>query len=169
MKVKIVFGYLVVLVVLQQACKTPATNTATTNTSTTAKETSAAPSTTGVNSLDQFLSDFESMVLQHNTSTILNFLDKDYKKEQYEKQMKSNTDSFLNRFFSNNEMKGNAYTIVFKNIVKITRIESKFVSGYYTVTYKVSTKDATVTLPLMVFTRLEGTEVKYAFYGPVGS
>ena len=52
---------------------------------------------------------------------------------------------------------------------KITRIESKLVSGYYTVTYKVSTKDATITLPLTVFTRLEGTEVKYALYGPVGS
>lgn len=154
---------------LQQACKTPATNTAATNTSTATKETSVPQASTGISSLNQFLSDFESSVLQHNTSTILNFLDKDYKKVQYEQQMKSNTDSFLNRFFSNNEIKGNAYTIVFKNITKITRIESKLVSGYYTVTYKVSTKDATVTLPLTVFTRLEGTEVKYALYGPVGS
>ncbi len=169
MKIRIAFGCLVALTFMQQACKAPATNTAVISASANTKETSVTQASTGVSSLDLFLSNFESSVLQHNTSTILNFLDKDYKKEQYEKQMKSNVDSFLNRFFSNNEMKGKAYTIVFNNITKITRIESKLVSGYYTVTYKVSTKDATVTLPLTVFTRLEGTEVKYALYGPVGS
>lgn len=124
---------------------------------------------TGVESLDQFLSGFEKAVLAHKSSEVLNCLDKDYKKEQYEKQMKFNTDSFLNAFFSNYQMEKTTYKIIFKNITKMTRTESMMVSGNYTVTYMVWTGSVSQTLVLTVFTRLDKGEVKHAIYGPVSS
>lgn len=161
-------GIAVFSAVIQQSCKSSACK-GVVPLETAHVETAPVQTSTGVSSLDQFLTDFETAVQQQSTSTILNFLDKDYKKEQYEKQMKSNTDSFLNRFFSNNQMKANAYTIVFRNITKITRLDAKMVGAYYIVNYKIETKDASILLPLTVFTRMEGTVIKYALYGPVGS
>lgn len=131
---------------------------------------SAVPvKSTGVESLDLFLNGFENAVIAHKSSEVLNYLDKDYKKEQYEKQMKFNTDSFMNAFFSNYQMEKTSYKITFKNITKMTRIESLMVSGNYTVTYNVWVGSVQQTLVLSVFTRLEKGVVKHAIYGPVSS
>lgn len=124
---------------------------------------------TGVESLDQFLAGFENAVLAHKSNDVLNCIDKDYKKEQYEKQMKFNTDSFLNAFFSNYQMDKTSYKIVFKNISSITRTESLMVSGNYTVTYSIKAGNVSQNLVLTVFTRLDKGVVKHSIYGPVSS
>lgn len=145
-----------------QACQSAA------KTQSVSYDTVVVQKSTGVESLDQFLSGFESAVLSHNAAQVLNYLDKDYKKDQYEKQMKFNADSFMNAFFSNNQLVQGTYKIGFKNITKIIRTDSKMLAGYYTVTYTIMAGKLSETLALTVFTRLDKGVLKHAIYGPVG-
>ncbi len=127
---------------------------------------------TGVESLDQFLTSFENAVLAHRSNDVINCLDKDYKKEQYEKQMKFNTDSFLNAFFSNFQMEKNSYKIVFKNISKLTRTDSKVLAGtysVYSVTYTVWAGSVSQSVVISVFSQLDKGVLKHSIYGPVSS
>jgi hypothetical protein len=161
-KTGLFLGVLCSATVIFQACQSAA------KTQSVSSDTVVVQKSTGVESLDQFLSGFESTVLSHNSAQVLNYLDKDYKKEQYEKQMKFNVDSFMNAFFSNNQLLQGTYKIGFKNITKLTRTDSKMLAGYYTVTYTIMAGKLSETLVLTVFTRLDKGVLKHSIYGPVG-
>lgn len=119
-------------------------------------------------SLDLFLDGFESATLTHNPSNILTYLDKAYKKEQWETYLDKNTDSFFNKFYSNNQMVKGKPAIDYKTISKITRLKFNYQVSYTIVTYLVEAEGKKIELDLTVFSKLEKGELKYSIYGPIG-
>ncbi len=169
-KLSISITVLGVMAIALNACKSKgsATSTSASTAQTTTVDTSVKQTSTNISELDDFLASFEKATLSHNSSEILRHLDKDYKKEQYEKLLKNNTDSFLNKFYSDNQTKGDGFKIPFKKITKITRLGTTLMSGYFTVNYKVEAGSDAVTLTLAIITKLDKGVVRYALYGPVG-
>jgi hypothetical protein len=164
LKTGLCLGVLCSATVVFQACQSAG------KTQSVSYDTVVVQKSTGVESLDQFLSGFESAVLSHNAAQVLNYLDKDYKKEQYEKQMKFNTDSFMNAFFSSYQMEKSSYKILFNKITKISRTEAKVLAGTYTiysVTYTVWTGSISQSIVVSVFSRLDKGVLKHSIYGPV--
>jgi outer membrane biogenesis lipoprotein LolB len=164
LKTVLYLGVLCSVTALIQACQSAA------KTQSVSYDTVVVQKSTGIESLDQFLSGFETAVLSHNSAQVLNYLDKDYKKEQYEKQMKFNTDSFMNAFFSSYQMEKSAYKILFNKITKISRTEAKVLAGtysIYSVTYMVWTGSISQSVVVSVFSRLDKGILKHSIYGPV--
>lgn len=124
--------------------------------------------TTGFASLDDFLTGFENATLSHNSSLILGFLNKEYKEEQYEKLLKRHTDSFLNKFYSDNKVTKDGYVINYKKITGIKRGATSMVSGYWTVNYVISMGKENVDVTYTVMTRYTYGTMRFSLYGPVG-
>lgn len=121
-----------------------------------------------IQTLDVFLDGFETATMSHNPSNILAYLDKAYKKEQWETYLNKNTDSFLNKFYSNNQLSEGKSTIQYKSISSITRTKFNYQNSYMIVTYVVEAGDKRVELELTVFSRLNKGELTYTIYGPIG-
>lgn len=145
------------------------------NTKTVAKaEQTAAPVpqvnkiSSNIKTLDVFLDGFEAATMSHNPSNILGYLDKAYKKEQWENYLNKNTDSFLNKFYSNNQLTDGSPTIQYKSISKITRTKFNYQNAYMIVTYIVEAGNRRVEMDLTVFSRLNKGELTYTIYGPIG-
>ncbi|MCC6818266.1 MAG: hypothetical protein IT245_05205 [Bacteroidia bacterium] len=122
----------------------------------------------GIESLDEFLSDFESATLAHNSTTIFTFLDKDYKKEQWGILLKNNTDTFLCKFYSNNLTENNQPKIDYKKITRIVRKSFFMNSSYILVNYSIGQGNISVDLQLTVFSKLDKGVLRYSIYGPIG-
>lgn len=167
-KVSITITVFDVIALALNACKSKSTTAVASKTTTTTVDTTVKQTSTNISGLDDFLASFEKATLSHNSSEILRCLDKDYKKEQYEKLLKNHTDSFLNKFYSDNQTKGDGFKIPYKKITKLTRMGTVLMSGYFTVNYKVEASNDVVMLSLAIITKLEKGVVRYALYGPVG-
>lgn len=118
--------------------------------------------------MDAFLDAFEEATLAHNSVSILDFLNKGYKKDQLDGFCNKNTDSFLNKFYSNNQVENGKPLIPYKSITKITRVKFYFQNNYQLVTYKIEAGNKQVEIQLTVFSQLEKGELKFSLYGPVG-
>lgn len=132
---------------------------------------SKTPSTkvsSNIPSLDNFLDEFENATLSHNSVTILTYLDKAYKKEQLDVYCNKNTDSFLNKFYSNNQISDGKSTIQYRSITKISRLKFQFQNQYYIVSYRIEAGIKQIEVNFTVFSQLEKGALSYKIYGPVG-
>lgn len=127
-----------------------------------------SPVSSGIESLDEFLDDFEKATLEHNASTLFNFFDKEYKTEQWDKLLNKNTDTFLSKFFSNNEVEIEKPRIDYKQITGIVRKSFVMNGSYVLVNYTVMQGKINVSLQITVFNKLEKGVLRYSIYGPIG-
>lgn len=119
--------------------------------------------------IDGFFSDFETAVLSHNPQSIIQYMDKDYKKEQHDEFLKGNTTQFLNEFFSGTELNSkNFITSDYTKISKLTRTELQVFKDYYLVTYIIVCDGKSFKCTWTLMMKLNGGTLRYGLYGAVG-
>ena len=120
--------------------------------------------------LDEFLTRLEQAMIRHDKITMLDLMDADYRKQQFEKNMNSNIDRFMDSLFCSYQTNGQGFKCVkFNDISEVKRIETMPNDGHFSVTYHVTGKGSTVKCDYLVLVRREGkggSKITYGLYGP---
>jgi hypothetical protein len=133
----------------------------------TKKETPVAKPNPTMDGLQDFLARFERSVINHDKISMLDLMDSDYKKLQFENNFKGNMDRFIDSFFCNYQTNGQGFKCIrFNDITDLKRIEIMPNDGNYTVVYHVSNKTATIKSDYLVLVKKEANKTVYGFYGP---
>jgi hypothetical protein len=122
------------------------------------------PST--VTGLEEFLQKFESSTKLHDKSAMMTLFDPEYKVRRHDRELKGNTDKFLDSFFCNYRTDGQGYICIkFNEITEAKRIEVIPNGSNYSVIYNISGKEATIKSYYLVLSRREGGKTVYGFSG----
>lgn len=119
--------------------------------------------------IDGFFSDFETAVLSHNPQSIIQYMDKDYKKEQHDEFLKGNTTQFLNEFFSGTELNSKNFIHTdYTKISKLTKTDLQVFKDYYLVTYHIVCDGKSLKCTWTLMMKLNGDTLRFGLYGAVG-
>lgn len=118
--------------------------------------------------LSAFVEKFTEAVLNHNTESIMDLMDVDYKQEQHDAFLKGDTQEFINRFFCGYDVSdGETYECMKLN--EISKIEITTVipdTELYIVLFHVSDQDSTIEITWMISAKpTEGTTL----FGMIGT
>ncbi|MEZ5013083.1 MAG: hypothetical protein R2794_02210 [Chitinophagales bacterium] len=119
--------------------------------------------------LYDFLITFEKATLEHDTTALLQLMDADYRKQQYEDLLQGRTGQFFHEFYCGEQFNGKGYDcLAFDLIDAISRLEVHGGGDSYNVVYMVQSEGIIIKATWTVTVKHIGKEVIYGMYGAVG-
>ena len=120
--------------------------------------------------LSVFVQTFSEAVLNHNTESIMNLMDVDYKKEQHDAFLKGNTQEFIDRFFCGYDVSdGETYECM--KLDNISKIEITTVlpdTELYIVLFHVTDQDSTIEITWMISAKPTDGTTAFGMIGTYG-
>lgn len=119
--------------------------------------------------LKSFLNDFELAVQNHDSKTVMQCMDSDYKTNQHDNFLRGNIRQFLDEFFCGNLAGKEGFECIpFNDITRLERLDISMDDGMITVRYMVVSGKSTIEAECYVTISTVNNDIVYGMASAVG-
>ncbi len=119
--------------------------------------------------LQNYLKTLEQTILAHDINGMMELIDKDYVKEQHDKNLEGRTQQFIDELFCGFELNNGPFLCIpFTDVQKANYTAIVDLEDGYRVFYEISSANKTISLDWWITAKIYDGKIVYGIYGAMG-